>query len=138
MIRDTSLPCFPCNVQWCEGELPLACVSWSVYTVCSFKAGSLSHTGTVSDCKGLHLSAALSLTHTHPDTHIHPFIHIPQAKYSPDQRVHSLKRTCQRARTARAEPHHRNRLEHICVFRSQSRLPGDKRSPPPSLFHLKM
>lgn len=58
-----------CNVQSrgerCLWPAPPACVSWSVYTVCSFKAGSLAHTGTVSDWRGLQLRA----THTHTHTH---------------------------------------------------------------------
>lgn len=76
-----------CNVQ-SRGERCLwpaspACVSWSVYTVCSFKAGSLAHTGTVSDWRGLQLRA----THTHTHTLIH---NSTRAKYRLDHRVHSL------------------------------------------------
>lgn len=47
MIRDISPYLYVdvhCNVQSCEGERRLACVSWSVDTVYGFKAGSLART----------------------------------------------------------------------------------------------
>lgn len=78
-----------CKVQSHDGELLLACISWSVYTVYSFKAGSLAHTGTVFWLKGVASSLDRQTdTHTLPITH-----NSTQAKHRRDQRIHSLKHT---------------------------------------------